>query len=289
MKRKSLPASACSGRRLAEASQGFTLIELLVVIAIIAILAAILFPVFQKVRENARRTACTSNEKQLGLAFIQYNQDYDEKFPCGLVNAAPSTTTGGGAASPTGAGLGWAGAISPYIKSPGMLKCPDDSTPPPANAVVCSYAMNEWLPTRSLAYLVGPATTVQVFEVRADTAIISSLDEGTSENGNVNNWVVSAVGDGWPSGGVSDYASAVNCTNGGTTCSLSGWNPVVPATGGTNARHDPQTVAMSGGSNYLMADGHVKFLRVQVVAENGNFNPPSNNSLGVNVVTFNPL
>jgi prepilin-type N-terminal cleavage/methylation domain-containing protein len=61
---------------------GFTLIELLVVIAIIAILAAILFPVFAKVREKARQASCASNEKQLGLAFVQYIQDYDESMPC---------------------------------------------------------------------------------------------------------------------------------------------------------------------------------------------------------------
>ncbi len=63
---------------------GFTLIELLVVIAIIAILAAILFPVFGRARENARRSACQSNMKQIGLGIMQYTQDYDEKMPCSL-------------------------------------------------------------------------------------------------------------------------------------------------------------------------------------------------------------
>jgi prepilin-type N-terminal cleavage/methylation domain-containing protein len=61
--------------------RGFTLIELLVVIAIIGILAAILFPVFARARENARRTSCISNVKQLGLAAVQYVQDYDSKYP----------------------------------------------------------------------------------------------------------------------------------------------------------------------------------------------------------------
>jgi prepilin-type N-terminal cleavage/methylation domain-containing protein len=63
------------------AGSGFTLIELLVVIAIIAILAAILFPVFARARENARRASCASNLKQISLGLMQYSQDYDERFP----------------------------------------------------------------------------------------------------------------------------------------------------------------------------------------------------------------
>src|ERR1700749_4636039 len=100
---------------------GFTLIELLVVIAIIAILAAILFPVFAKVREKARQTSCLSNEKQMGLAFAQYYEDYYDKWPDGVAlgNAATATSTG--------LGNGWVGTMYQYIKSTGMLKCPDDN------------------------------------------------------------------------------------------------------------------------------------------------------------------
>ncbi len=70
----------------ARVRKGFTLIELLVVIAIIALLAAILFPAFARARENARRASCQSNEKQLGLAFIQYEQDFDEQYPYGIIS-----------------------------------------------------------------------------------------------------------------------------------------------------------------------------------------------------------
>src|ERR1700749_5072233 len=93
---------------------GFTLIELLVVIAIIAILAAILFPVFAKVREKARAISCLSNTKQLALGCVQYSQDNDEKSADGD--------------DPTGLGSGWAGQIYPYVKSTAVFTCPDDSS-----------------------------------------------------------------------------------------------------------------------------------------------------------------
>ncbi len=94
---------------------GFTLIELLVVIAIIAILAAILFPVFQKVRENARAASCASNEKQIGLAFVQYVQDSDEVYP--MINLQGGQF---------GDEENWEQAIYPYVKSTGVYLCPDN-------------------------------------------------------------------------------------------------------------------------------------------------------------------
>ena len=111
-------------------SKGFTLIELLVVIAIIAILAAILFPVFAQARESARQTSCLSNEKQITLGMLQYLQDYDETFPKYYYDTPENATK----VDPNGGGyldahMGWDEACQPYIKNKQIMFCPSASSP----------------------------------------------------------------------------------------------------------------------------------------------------------------
>ncbi|MEI6500645.1 MAG: DUF1559 domain-containing protein [Armatimonadota bacterium] len=107
--------------------RGFTLIELLVVIAIIAILAAILFPVFAKAREKARQSSCLSNLKQIGLALMSYVQDYDEVLP-------PPYNDG------SGTRVRWHEMINPYMKSDQIRFCPSHSGVNKASVDGCSYA-----------------------------------------------------------------------------------------------------------------------------------------------------
>ena len=135
---------------------GFTLIELLVVIAILAILAAILFPVFQRVRENGRRTVCLSNEKQFALAILQYNQDNEEAMPIAYAQAyayGPKTAqyNTGGIGGTVGGRSGVPAEIYSYVKSDDVFKCPDDGGLDPDDAVVSTK------PTKGLP-LNTPAT-----------------------------------------------------------------------------------------------------------------------------------
>jgi prepilin-type N-terminal cleavage/methylation domain-containing protein len=112
-----------------KSNAGFTLIELLVVIAIIAILAAILFPVFAQAREKARGASCLSNIKQLTLGMMMYSQDYDETFPEWRWDQNYSTNWGDkGWYSPNNATTIWYYAIYPYVKNGKVYSCPSATT-----------------------------------------------------------------------------------------------------------------------------------------------------------------
>lgn len=128
-------------------SKAFTLIELLVVIAIIAILAAILFPVFAQAREKARQSSCLSNQKQLGLAFMQYVQDYDEAFP--------SVYDGQSNLISANALHFWPYAIQPYVKNNDVYRCPNEQS---TNAV--SYLANSFTGLRADAAITTPTQTI---------------------------------------------------------------------------------------------------------------------------------
>ena len=164
-----MPLNTCRSPR-----RGFTLIELLVVIAIIAILAAILFPVFARARENARRASCQSNMKQIGLGVMQYTQDYDEMMPTRAWNITPTLE------------VTWKDAIQPYTKSIQVFACPSNtintqSTVQSQNKVPASYSPNSThlqaamgsaaatanvnsTPAYSIASFQYPATTIAFCE-----------------------------------------------------------------------------------------------------------------------------
>ena len=118
-KRHTFPAAQAAHR-------GFTLIELLVVIAIIAILAAILFPVFAQAREKARQTACLSSMKQRGLALMQYSQDFDELLPLATNEINPDDPT---KAPVSLYDITWIRPIQPYVKNFQIFVCPSEKTP----------------------------------------------------------------------------------------------------------------------------------------------------------------
>ena len=159
-------------------AKGFTLIELLVVIAIIAILAAILFPVFAQAREKARQTSCASNEKQIGLALLQYSQDYDEQFP-GI------NTNGSAYSSPDRSGTGWNLVLDPYVKSSQSFKCPSETpkfgiTPTstsPSYQLNRNIVVNQFtgLPI-TLGQMTSPSVTVMLVESIGSTATGATTD-----------------------------------------------------------------------------------------------------------------
>ncbi|HEY3330876.1 MAG TPA: DUF1559 domain-containing protein [Capsulimonadaceae bacterium] len=241
---------------------GFTLIELLVVIAIIAILAAILFPVFAQAREKARATACISNLKQIGLGFAQYEQDYDEAVPCG-------TRT-------YGMGGGWAGQVFPYVKSTGVFLCPsdtgkDDVISYAVNGNMVSYVSNaNPVPIPSIiAKMTSPVKTVLLLEVTNCSGMtISSGETGSPTGFGVTNVIWNTLkGANGPSTTTTPsslkYATGILANTQPIGQTSPDWDP--NKIDGTNSYFTSPEGRHQGGANYLLADNHAKWLRPTLV------------------------
>ena len=161
------------GRTLAARASGFTLIELLVVIAIIALLAAILFPVFSAARERARSATCQSNLKQIGLAVMQYTQDYDETYPM-MVEGNWCDT--GGSCNSTPA-IAVPVTLYPYTKNNQVWKCPDATTRTWANY---DYGYAAYLGSQEyngVVSSVGIPMTSSVSSLKSAAMLVMAADE----------------------------------------------------------------------------------------------------------------
>jgi prepilin-type N-terminal cleavage/methylation domain-containing protein/prepilin-type processing-associated H-X9-DG protein len=267
----SLPAA----RRAAGRLYAFTLIELLVVIAIIAILAAILFPVFAQAREKARAAACLSNQKQIGLALMGYAQDYDETMPW--------VRRYGDCAGGEGQDYAW--VLSPYVVKVGsystngnqemVWKCPSDTiqrTPyswapnadpgaatyqPTFNFVVSGPTAAAWtwdvpcftgstgriMPGRALNEFPAPASTLVFAERPSPLTRLGANNVGVIRPGALTN------GSGYSQLCFEDFVSPCPANRIGKTIHSEGWN-------------------------YIFADGHVKWHRAEQTVGKGTVNSP---------------
>ncbi|MCW3097879.1 MAG: prepilin-type N-terminal cleavage/methylation domain [Chthonomonadaceae bacterium] len=242
-------------------SKAFTLIELLVVIAIIAILAAILFPVFAQAREKARQTSCLSNTKQLGLSVLQYVQDYDEMFP---------KSHGNNGKNPPNNSIwsySWAVVVQPYVKSYEVFRCPDESNkqaPAAWMGVAISYDVNQdddytnhWIAygpfgmgskpgdfwnydSLTLAALTQPTDSIMIAERHNTDAVLAGTENATAYQSSFTEtaWV----------GNIDGVPYLIP----------DGTRPAAPYPYGPNGA---VSVTHTQLGNFLMCDGHAKAMK----------------------------
>ena len=253
---------------------GFTLIELLVVIAIIAILAAILFPVFATAREKARQTSCLSNMKQINLAAIQYIQDFDETWPQTYLQYFPTQTNNAQYVfsvplnddTPSDKAIEstlWAQALYPYIKTYAVYVCPsaksnytnlgnypagEDFALKDSNNFRLSYPINGYLNTWPMAMTQSPANVISFSEGFGDQAVVGDqvsfplpIDRG------VKDMLL------FRKGSVANASASPNTTANCTSADAAA------AYGFGNYSYNPSWWVHNSGSNYAYMDGHVKY------------------------------
>jgi prepilin-type N-terminal cleavage/methylation domain-containing protein/prepilin-type processing-associated H-X9-DG protein len=255
---------------------GFTLIELLVVIAIIAILAAILFPVFAQAREKARQTACLSNSKQIATAVHMYLQDYDETMPLAISWNDPRVSSL------------WTDRVQPYIKNWDMMFCPSGGPKLPSawqgdptreNGTYWKYSVQYGLnatymnkgttpgctdfgPLRTDGNMFGPPMAIAGIAKVGETVLLTETGQSSGNDANIGSAIAYAPGALTSSDGA--------CTYGDWGVNANLWYGLngITNTGFFLARH-------SDGGNVAFCDGHVKFMRPGALAAGTNWTSAS--------------
>ena len=267
----------------AASRSGFTLIELLVVIAIIAILAAILFPVFAQAREKARQTACASNQRQIGLATVAYAQDYDENLPYPFWDNPDGTHTNYGSYWDNwcGDGATWRQRILPFTKNTQIYVCPSFKSKnsgandlsdcvlstqhgipaykskmasgQPTVPYTGNYGVNYyWSENFNAAGLPSPITRIAAFGSPSDTILAGENNEG--------DWPIEPEDyDGPNIDGTKGHQAGIGCKEGIIQ------NPLY--FGPTNIGF-VYSIRHSGGGVYSFADGHVKWFKRESLYQN---------------------